>query len=203
MKIAGQQISAGAKLPPQFPFRSHPHIFDVFCVYVLIPGLHKMLLMYDDLMGINAVPDVWNFGAGSSASPPEVVSSTSFGAGSSAQSPPEVAKSLSLGAGSASASLDMTHAMGRAGSPSPEVADHSRRCSTGASASPAQREANSNGLSAPAAATAESGGAPGLTSPPDAKKSGGTYLNVTRYYVVSLFATSGCQQTVTTIRSML
>jgi len=67
VKVAGEQISAGAELPPQFPFRSHPHIFDVFCMYVLIPGIHKMLLMYDDLMGINAVPDVWNLGVGGPA----------------------------------------------------------------------------------------------------------------------------------------
>ena len=36
-------------------------------MYVLIPEIDKMLLMYDDLMGINAVPDVWNLGIGGPA----------------------------------------------------------------------------------------------------------------------------------------
>ena len=86
-------------------------------------------------------------------------SSVSLGAGSNARSLLDaVTSSMSLGAGCARASLGVTDSMGEVGSSTLL----SRRCSTGVNAPPTPRVADSNGPSAPAAATAEEVRAPGL-----------------------------------------
>ena len=47
-----------AKLALQFPFGTHPHIFNVLSVYVSISRIDKMSLMHNDRVHVHAMPQL-------------------------------------------------------------------------------------------------------------------------------------------------
>jgi len=52
-----EQFATGTKLPLQFAFSTHPHVFNVLGVDVAVIRIHEMCLVHDDRVRINAAVD--------------------------------------------------------------------------------------------------------------------------------------------------
>ena len=58
VQIRWKQSVRYAKLATQFPFGTHPHIFNVLSVYVSIIRIDKMSPMYNDRVHVDAMPQL-------------------------------------------------------------------------------------------------------------------------------------------------
>ena len=64
VEVRWEKPSAGSKLSSKFPFRSHPHVFNIFGVDFRIIRIYKKVLVYDHRMHVYPTSDLVNIGVG-------------------------------------------------------------------------------------------------------------------------------------------